>query len=480
MLPHEECWNNPREYFNLKEAVENGIREFKFEGTQKYYKKITDPRFSSEHVSNDDVPFHESKSITLIYTDYPVASDPILYFQNFKFVSLPEEADFLLITGHVSDFLAISPTFRLSQFPYESGFVRKDLLILTIRRHCFKGPDGLTPPSWWLPCFDLGTEFHLFTQYYRQSFEDGHIGSWIVKPSQGTRGKGHRVIPAIDKYSVELKETTPWSPLERGLAAVAAAAPQYRIDLRMNGLHEEEIKDGQPNSVKGDGYEQYAHDGDKVAQLLVEFPLLVKGRKFDLRMFVLVRAFEPFEAYMHQLYYARLANKPYDVSNLCDQEVSLTVSSYRSNLVESAKQERLMAEELQDLLIQEDPQLDYHKHIHEKCYRLLCELFGGVARSVGRWPCSSAYYSVDVILDDQQRCSRKSVGGYEEEEVDVGPSPKLIEVNYMGDWLGVKAVAPLESYNQWAQDLLEVLATNIDVSDNPRLRRLVVDDVSDL
>jgi len=471
LFPHEKCWNDPNEYCYLKEAVEDsGIREYKLERTQKFQKKITDPRFSS----GNEVVLDVAKRPICIYSDYAVASDPSLYSEDFQFVSLPEEADFLLITAHVSDFLAISPAFRLSQFPYESGFVRKDLLILTVRRHCFTGPDGLTPPSWWLPCFDLSTEFHLFAQFYRQSFEDGRIGSWIVKPSQGTRGKGHRVIPAPDKDSSEVKDISCY--FERGLAAVAGSAPQYRIDPRTEGL-QEEIKNGQtPSEEESDGNEHYALDGDKVAQLLVEYPLLVKGRKFDLRLFVLVRAFEPFEAYLHQLFYARLANKPYDVGNLRDQEVSLTVSAYRSNQAVSARQERLLADELQQQLMLEDPQLDFRKHVQEKCYRLLCELFGGVARSVGHWPCSSAYYSVDVILDDQERCSKKSAAVGEEE--DIGPSPKLIEVNYMGDWLGVKAVAPPELYQQWAQDLLEVLATNRDVSGNPRLRQLVFDGAS--
>lgn len=39
----------------------------------------------------------------------------------------------------------------------------------------------------------------------------------------------------------------------------------------------------------------YNYDGDRVAQLFVDEPLLVLNRKFDMRFFVLVRSFVPFE-----------------------------------------------------------------------------------------------------------------------------------------------------------------------------------------
>ena len=33
--------------------------------------------------------------------------------------------------------------------------------------------------------------------------------------------------------------------------------------------------------------------------------------------------------------------------------------------------------------------------------RLVYELFHGVRETIGEWPCSSAYYAVDVILDTE-------------------------------------------------------------------------------
>lgn len=88
-----------------------------------------------------------------------------------RFVAGPQEAAFLFLTRHVTDFLALPPAQRVAQFPYaqrwtgtpetswvagggeashppslpyrpasEGGFVRKDLLPLTVRRCCFGEP----------------------------------------------------------------------------------------------------------------------------------------------------------------------------------------------------------------------------------------------------------------------------------------------------------------------------------------------------
>ena len=79
----------------------------------------------------------------------------------------------------------------------------------------------------------------------------------------------------------------------------------------------------------------------------------------------------------------------------------------------------------------------------DKVYLLLSQLFCGVARSIGKWPQSSAYYSVDVIFDNND-CS------------DGLPTPKLIEVNFMGDWTGVEYAVKerVDLYTQWANDLI--------------------------
>lgn len=93
---------------------------------------------------------------------------------------------------------------------------------------------------------------------------------WIIKPAQGTRGKGHQLIVSQD---------------EAGLQQAACCAPRVlKSQLPVPLL-----------SSSNKNFNDYAEDtGDRIVQLLVEHPLLMDNRKFDIRCFVFVRSFEPF------------------------------------------------------------------------------------------------------------------------------------------------------------------------------------------
>eukprot|EP01036_Dinobryon_divergens_P025701 gene25703-34278_t len=422
-FPYSAQWKDIHEFNYLNHAVSTGLQEAK--------KQHSGPTSSPELVDpRSPIAFSVTSSpVVAIYTDYPVARDVLSRSSSFKLVDTSDEAaDFLLVTAHIRDFLSLSPAQRVCQFPYEGGLVRKDLLLLTVPRHC-GGPTG-DPPEWWLPCFDVSTQFHLFADFYRQSSSAGRVGSWIMKPSQGTRGKGHRVFPAPslnrDQAAVVVAESD--SEEREALKNIALASPLLANAARHLPQRESRADNDEMMDSNGQDY---------IIQLLVERPLLVKGRKFDLRLFVFVRSFSPFEAYMHELFYARLANKPYDLTQLCDSEISLTVSAYHRDKSVSAKQERLLAEDLQTCLCMEDPLFSYP--------------------------------------DMLQKEDRSSDNGRV-------ISPKLLEVNFMGDWLGVKNTLAERyghdseevqaRYQQWAEDMLCVLATSVDLTAHPRLKRL--------
>lgn len=144
---------------------------------------------------------------------------------------------------------------------------------MTVRKHCYS--DG-SSPAWWQPCYDLSTEFHLFAHDYHQRLQynalqtselDKKNNRWIIKPAQGTRGKGHQVVFSQD---------------EDALHKAACFAPM----VSMNKL---------PVPLSKESKQDYDDDtGDRIVQLLVEYPLLIEQRKFDIRCFVFVRSFEPF------------------------------------------------------------------------------------------------------------------------------------------------------------------------------------------
>lgn len=223
---------------------------------------------------------------------------------------------------------------------------------------------------------------------------------WIAKPAQGARGQGHELLLG---------------------AAVARDAC----------------------ALAGGG------DGDRVAQLLVTRPLTVLGRKFDLRVVVIVRSFAPvFEAYMHTQLYARLANRPYSPATMGDHEVTLTTAT-----AYSGQQMRLSAAALEDALGREQPGMNWAaliSAVHQMCG----ELFGGLAPVVGEWPRSAGYYCLDVVLD--------TAAG--------PPAPRLLEVNFCGDLHALELAAP-DQFADFMRDLMQALATR--VAPNPaRMLRL--------
>jgi hypothetical protein len=133
-----------------------------------------------------------------VFTDYEVLLYEVtLLSDHFELVDNMESADFIFTTKQTKDFLNFPINQRICQFPYESALIRKDLLPLTVRQFCYQA-DG-NPPNWWLPCFDLSTEFHLFAEEHSRRTDQGLSNRWILKPAVGTRGMGHRIIEEESK-----------------------------------------------------------------------------------------------------------------------------------------------------------------------------------------------------------------------------------------------------------------------------------------
>ncbi len=177
---------------------------------------------------------------------------------------------------------------------------------------------------------------------------------------------------------------------------------------------------------------------------------------------------------MHTLYYARLANKPYSMDQLTDPEVSITVSAYSEDKAVAEQQARLLNVDLQAALEEEHAGIDYPGMVKEM-HTMLKELFRGAASSIGNWPQSSAYYSVDVIFDNaaQHASTVDSTDPANRASKSFIPVPKLVEVNFMGDWHGLEAAVHRRAdYEEWSTDLITVLATKRDVSQNERLTAL--------
>lgn len=141
----------------------------------------------------------------------------------------------------------------------------------------------------------------------------------------------------------------------------------------------------------------------------------------------------------------------------------MTVCAYDEDEDVANKQERVFHSNMQiELDNQYGPGKANFKQMLDDTHNLFRELFQGAANSIGIWPNSRAYYSVDIIYD----ASPMKDG--------LNPAVKIVECNFLGDWNGVEeAVKPnREQLYEWADDLITVLATDQDITNHPRFVKL--------
>jgi len=77
-----------------------------------------------------------------------------------------------------------------------------------------------------------------------------------------------------------------------------------------------------------------ANSGDWVVGKLIPDPMLINGRKFILSLYLLVRSFQPMDAFLYNRSSGRLASKDYTTAaeSLSDEEVHLPFESYAAEV----------------------------------------------------------------------------------------------------------------------------------------------------
>ncbi|CAH2299727.1 probable tubulin polyglutamylase TTLL9 isoform X1 [Pelobates cultripes] len=127
--------------------------------------------------------------------------------------------------------------------------------------------------------FELPAEYHLFVEEFRQN--PGI--TWIMKPVARSQGRGIFLFR-------KLKDIMDW---------------------RKDGGRTDDQKDEIP-------VENY------VVQRYIENPYLIGGRKFDLRVYVLVTSYVPLRAWLYRDGFARFSNTRFTLSSIDDHYIHLT------------------------------------------------------------------------------------------------------------------------------------------------------------
>lgn len=154
---------------------------------------------------------------------------------------------------------------RINHFPNHQELTRKDLLIKNLKRtkrHLDKEDRAAEAAAYnFFPVtYVLPREYRMFVEEFKRTG-----GTWIMKPIGQAQGRGIFLFNKLSQIS-DWRRTYTWKPDEE------EAAETY------------------------------------LAQRYVDSPYLVGGRKFDLRIYVLITSYNPLRVYLYRSGFARFTN----------------------------------------------------------------------------------------------------------------------------------------------------------------------------
>ncbi|EAW76402.1 tubulin tyrosine ligase-like family, member 9, isoform CRA_b, partial [Homo sapiens] len=168
---------------------------------------------------------------------------------------------------------------RISHFRNHYELTRKNYMVKNLKRFRKQlereaGKLEAAKCDFFPKTFEMPCEYHLFVEEFRKN--PGI--TWIMKPVARSQGKGIFLFR-------RLKDIVDW-----------------RKDTRSS--------DDQKDDIPVENY---------VAQRYIENPYLIGGRKFDLRVYVLVMSYIPLRAWLYRDGFARFSNTRFTLNSIDDQ-----------------------------------------------------------------------------------------------------------------------------------------------------------------
>lgn len=176
---------------------------------------------------------------------------------------------------------------KLNHFRNHYELTRKNLMAKNLKRlkkqvEREHGKLEATKFDFFPSTFELPSEYHMFVEEFKKN--PGKL--WIMKPIGKSQGKGIFLFK-------KLKDITDWRKED-----------YYRsID--------EKKEDKEPP-------EAY------IVQRYLDNPYLIGGKKFDLRVYILVTSYIPLKAWLYREGFARFTNTRYSLNSIDDQYIHLT------------------------------------------------------------------------------------------------------------------------------------------------------------
>ena len=124
--------------------------------------------------------------------------------------------------------------------------------------------------------YNLPTDYAIFFEEFKRSNSNSEKSLWIMKPIGKSQGKGIFLFNKIQQIS------------------------QWKSSFRYN-----------PENPQAEPY---------IVQKYILDPLLIGGKKFDMRIYVLCTSFQPLTMYLYRTGFARFTHYRYDtedINNTC-------------------------------------------------------------------------------------------------------------------------------------------------------------------
>jgi tubulin polyglutamylase TTLL9 len=181
---------------------------------------------------------------------------------------------------------------------------RKDLLAKNLKRTRRQFARDNRPEAarydFFPTSFCMPSEYALFIEEFKRN-----PGVWIMKPIGKSQGKGIFLFNRLSQIQAWKQSFT------EAVAAAAVAATAMPSSQS-------------PRAPGPESGEQGPDLMTFIVQRYIEHPLLIGGRKFDLRVYALVLSYTPLVVYLYRSGFARFTHHRYTLEDITDTFIHLT------------------------------------------------------------------------------------------------------------------------------------------------------------
>ena len=270
---------------------------------------------------------------------------------------------------------------RLNHFRNHAELTRKDSLAKNLKKfrrmlEREKKTKEAEAFNFFPATYNLPAEYGLFVEEFKRCQD----AVWIMKPISSAQGRG---IFLIDKLS----QVAEWKP---------------HVEFK--------------NGIQPAGQSQYANNDEArayIVQRYISDPLLLGGKKFDLRIYVLVACYTPMRVYLHRGGFARFSSQRYTV----DATALRNTTMHLTNVAVQKKAEGYDRDKGAKMLLHELRMHLVSRHGHAVVDACFAEITKAILRSL---------LAVQPSIINDHRCFE--LYGYDI-MLDAALKPWLIEVN---------------------------------------------------